>query len=259
MKKPPTEAHAGPSSPARRRFTLFDLMILAAAAAVGLGLRQHMVSSTEVSWSELWTADSLQNWSAADRDYFLFGLIEKLYFSGVMVLASLTFALIPIRLMKPRGTLVRIGRQPGWVASVAAAFVLIVMSGYRELVALVLRGSDSVEVADLSDLCLMGFSLAGIAVAAAWLCSWISRRRRAERGWVDRLGRLVGWCWIVFALLFAALRLGFARVNSYAQAGSVLSASGPPSLMTIPVPIMPAPPTPPPPTRPAPAAEGTGR
>jgi hypothetical protein len=36
----------------------------------------------------------------------------------------------------------------------------------------------------------------GFAVAGAWLALWLSGRRRPERMWIDRLGRVLGWLWL---------------------------------------------------------------
>jgi hypothetical protein len=40
------------------------------------------------------------------------------------------------------------------------------------------------------------------AVLAAWTILFLSHRGRPERSWIDRAGRALGICWIVFALVF---------------------------------------------------------
>ena len=47
--------------------------------------------------------------------------------------------------------------------------------------------------------------MAGLVVGGAWLALAMAGRWRAERWWVDRFGRLIGWFWIasaVHSLLF---------------------------------------------------------
>ena len=42
---------------------------------------------------------------------------------------------------------------------------------------------------------------AGFAVALAWLGLVLGGRWVSDRGWLDRAGRALGWCWIVMGSL----------------------------------------------------------
>jgi hypothetical protein len=43
--------------------------------------------------------------------------------------------------------------------------------------------------------------VAGYSVALTWLVLILSGRWAADRGWLDRLGRFLGLCWIGLAFL----------------------------------------------------------
>jgi hypothetical protein len=42
-----------------------------------------------------------------------------------------------------------------------------------------------------------GWPYSGPAVVGAWLALIVTRRWRAERGGIDRIGRLIGACWLI--------------------------------------------------------------
>ncbi len=37
-------------------------------------------------------------------------------------------------------------------------------------------------------------------VMIAWMLLAMGRRWRLERGWIDRSGRALGWCWIAWVV-----------------------------------------------------------
>jgi hypothetical protein len=47
----------------------------------------------------------------------------------------------------------------------------------------------------------------GIAVTAAWVNLAVCDRWKPEAGWIDRLGRAVGVCWIAITLQLTSLFL----------------------------------------------------
>ncbi len=51
-------------------------------------------------------------------------------------------------------------------------------------------------------------SVAGPAVAGAWIIQAASATMRPEPGWIDRAGAFVGWCWLAdFLLILIALNM----------------------------------------------------
>jgi hypothetical protein len=49
----------------------------------------------------------------------------------------------------------------------------------------------------------MGSIVAGSAVLWCWVTLALSGRWRPARGWLDRLGRVLGCCWLVLWLVYA--------------------------------------------------------
>jgi hypothetical protein len=85
-----------------------------------------------------------------------------------------TFTLLALRLLSPRPPAAELVRQPG------------------------LWASDGVVLGAASMLTLGYFQpvIFPVSVALAWLGLVMSGRWRAERSWIDRSGRVVGFCWL---------------------------------------------------------------
>jgi hypothetical protein len=183
--------------PAGRRFTLLDAMILVAATACGLavdGGLNALIRSTN-------GLDSMDLLGAlfGDRDYpELAGLLMLM---TMPVAAAWTLALIPLRLLKPRPSLRRLARQPGWMAACAFAVALAFSSAvFGGLVAVIDRTQSFVMMVTvgLSPLLAVGFAS---AIVATWLTLILGRHWRPERSWLDRSGRALGVFWIVLAIV----------------------------------------------------------
>lgn len=202
-------ADAAPAE-ARRRFTLFDLMILVAAVAAGLGLHQWLRDANEPTWQEL--REELVGPERMSASFWI-AFSEKTYPASVSFLSALTYAGVAIRLLRPRPSLIRIGREPGWIACVSAACFVSATLLLRLSAQLALRGNNTLEVEPPMNVMALGLFLTGAAVAAGWLCQWVSRRRRPERNWVDRFGRGIGWGWIALLILYATLALVAMRMT----------------------------------------------
>jgi hypothetical protein len=114
--------------------------------------------------------------------------------------AAFMLALIPIRLLRPRPGLRRLVRQPGFAACCAIAAVLAF--GFVEGLILVFfrdvqKGWGNVW--PFQQLWSIGIAFCGIfAVAGAWLLLALTGRWRAEKSWVDRLGRVLGTVWVAW-------------------------------------------------------------
>ena len=95
-----------------------------------------------------------------------------------------TFTTLFLRLRRPRPDWRELIRQPGMTACVAASASLVFAS-WLEWVFHV-----RVPIATVS-----------VAVSSAWLALVIGRAWKAERSWIDRIGRLVGVGWIAIGPL----------------------------------------------------------
>jgi hypothetical protein len=163
-----------------RVFTLLDAMVFVAATAVGLAVIRTC-SPVYYTWQytpippPTWV-----NWSSVVFSHWSF------YLSPLP--AAWALAVLILRLRAPRPTLHRVFRQPGLVAS--CAVVLCVLAGVAHYLADLHRPSYHEWPFEYTT-----YS-AGCAVGAVWLVLWLGGRWRAERSWIDRLGRGLGAYWI---------------------------------------------------------------
>lgn len=194
-----------PRPPSARRFTLLDGMILVASVAAGLGVLRAF--SGEGEWDFLVTPSL---WSRDLLDVLAADLIVMLAPPAV----SVTLAVLALRLRQPRPTWRRLVRQPGLMAGLAlvAAWAVVGIFTALHVTSLggvvVLANGGGVGPGDSPGYWLEVFSefaavFGGFAVASCWATLAVGRRWRAEAGWGDRLGRLVGVGWIAMALAVA--------------------------------------------------------
>src|SRR5262249_17938993 len=147
----------------------------------------------------------------------------------------LTMACLALRLRRPRPPRRRIWMQPGAAAALACALIFAV-KGIEVVAAFArpdtltlgapigraggVRVNESSYLLHVSvpapngvigsvDLGCWGVAMAafaapcGYSVGAVWLLLALSGRWRAERSWIDRLGRLLGAVWIAAAIAAA--------------------------------------------------------
>jgi hypothetical protein len=131
-------------------------------------------------------------------------------------LAALTIALLVLRMRSPRPPVRRLARQPGTVACMVASAVLLVVACWVGMTTATGRALEFSEHATKDLVHSRGsFSLypsgrnlvvyadrIGFAIAGAWLSLWLAGRWRSEPTWIDRLGRAMGWLWLILALVF---------------------------------------------------------
>jgi len=107
-----------------------------------------------------------------------------MYIYGTIVagVGILTLTFLVIRLRRPRPALRQLIWQPGMMACtiITLLFPTLFFATDRRSGPLV-------------------WLFMSASVAAAWLAAWWGGRMRPEPGWIDRLGRGLGVCWIVFA------------------------------------------------------------
>jgi hypothetical protein len=162
-----------------------DGMILVAALAGGFALAR-------LCWptSGNFSPHSVREWGCA-------------MFGATMI--PCTVAAVVIRLMRPRPDAERLLCQPGMAASCAAIVAIAIGLCPRVLGAVELHFSTMRHNAPNYQFYhhfWYIYSLPiGPAVAATWLALMFSGRWRPERGWIDRLGRILGGCWILFVFV----------------------------------------------------------
>jgi hypothetical protein len=178
-----------------RPFTLIDAMILVAATAVGFGiLRDWAAPAIWYPWPRLR--------SIVDFTHVVLGMMN-LYW---------TIAVVGIRLRRPRPSLRRLGRQPGFVAGVAVLLMTLI---YNLLRLYMILGPRRVLWERLYAFVLNLSSVQSIApaVAVAWMVLAVSGRWRPDSGWIDRLGRCVGFLWLgLLVMIFVKIMLHTAGV-----------------------------------------------
>ncbi|WP_435019072.1 hypothetical protein TA3x_001068 [Tundrisphaera sp. TA3] len=127
------------------------------------------------------------------------------------LLATWSLSLLVLRLRSPRPRGPRLWRQPGFTASVAAVFI----AGINGLIGLAtmihyfgVTAASKVLLCGESSIWLRCFlpnaedaPQVGTAIAAAWFILALSGRWKAEPGWIDRLGRVVGALWLIVSSL----------------------------------------------------------
>jgi hypothetical protein len=159
-----------------RPFTIADAMILVAAVAIGLATARGTMDYP--FWHRLGPTKH-----AAPITGFLL---------------VMTLAIVPIRLRRPRPSFRRLMRQPGMAACAA---VLLVMGVDGGIWVLYCWKHAYPLVQYLPNFWQVNSGRIAPAVAAVWLGMFLSRRCRVEPGWIDRLGRAIGFGWLL-GLLF---------------------------------------------------------
>ncbi len=161
----------------RRRFHLWDAMILVAAMAVGLAIARVALSQ------------GYPRRLISPRDHLLYA-IERGHAAVFSCVAALTAAFLPLRLRRPIPAFPRVCTQPGFVACCIAIVQLM----------------EGAVIASFAETAPHTFALAlspaiGISVAGAWLILWFNGWWKAEPGWNDAMGRVLGVCWIVMPVV----------------------------------------------------------
>jgi hypothetical protein len=194
----------------QRRFRLVDTMMLVAAMAIGFGLLQSIGRAAKRSpydWClELFGQGSLYELWDYRNKVLVFSLL------ATPLVAMITLAVIAIRFVGTRPRFRRLARQPGLVASCASSMAIL-FTGIPVIVGARAAGASWDETSSMlaaEDEVWSATMYAGLAVFVSWMTLLVSGRCRAERSWVDRLGRSLGVYWIVaaFALSVAFFLFG---------------------------------------------------
>ena len=167
-----------------RRFTLLDGLILIAATAIGMGVSRAIVApefgAVPVTIREV-------------KDLSLVVVV-----AATPVLWALTLALIPLWLRPPRPTRRLLFRHPGWTVGVVAVVApLAEAARWTILDAIGTTGLNFDRPSEGFDGFRRLLPTIGAGVSLAWFLLFASGRWRADRSWIDRLGRGLGTLWIL--------------------------------------------------------------
>jgi hypothetical protein len=175
---------AGLGTPGRR-FGLLDGMILVVGSAVGFACCRSVIPGS---------MDPIAGFSALN---WTFTAVDAVGF--LLMLSS--FMVLAMRLRSPRPTIRRVARQPG----AAACFAMVAFTTFRLLnVAYDLVTRNVIEYPSIESRVyhwLSPRSEDASTVAIVWMIFAFGRVGRPERSWIDRAGRVVGSCWILWALI----------------------------------------------------------
>jgi hypothetical protein len=175
------------SAPTRRKLTLFDLLTLIAATAVGLALLRVSIDGMEDRVMAKSPGTLIQSRITACRTY------------ASCFLAPWSVAILVLKLRTPRASSQRMEREPGFIACVAAN------SGVALYVILCLiqfaMGKLLFTPFAISRITWSLVNYAALMVTGAWLSLVLDSRWRSETDWVGVAGRIVGISWIGVFLL----------------------------------------------------------
>jgi hypothetical protein len=178
-------AHTSMNTPQTRNFGILDAMILVAATAAGLALYRAM------SFPPM-------NGFPKPAMIALAG-VEV----AVPLLVALTPAVLILRLRRPRPRWRRLARQPGLVACCVAMLILI----FEILLIVPINAAlfRSLPVFPSGSIFFRGY--AGYGVAGGWAIMALGGSWHPEPRWIDRLGRALGFAWIIVNLIAQSLPL----------------------------------------------------
>jgi hypothetical protein len=109
----------------------------------------------------------------------------------------------------------RLARQPGLMASFASGLVMALfgLEVVVRVVAAIAFSDDGVSWQDIpaltawlldEEMVTRVARCGGFAVLVSWTTLLFSRQWHVEQSWVDRLGRAIGFCWILAAFAIAS-------------------------------------------------------
>jgi hypothetical protein len=193
------------STTPRRRITLFDLMVLTAATAIGLSLVHVALWGYTVSAGLF--ARPLWHRSYPSKAWMV--PIAERVVPFLPCLAAWNGAFLITRLRGPRPRWRRLVFQPGFVAAVVALSILaaesLLLFGSATIDGQFGRSSPQFIALFVANGVVLVTHHAGWAVAVSWCTLAFAGRWRPEPSWVDRWGRALGCTWIILAPMASLL------------------------------------------------------
>jgi hypothetical protein len=169
-----------------RRVSLRGAMVLIAALAVGM---------PQSFWTLAWYVRPSIN-SSDGRVLLTWHNVLAIVSGLSPCLATVTIGLTALQWGRPRLTFRMLRRSPGLVACAVATIMVVAEAIYG----IESDGFRSFDQYWLQWLPVVARNTGG-AVTGAWLTLALSGRWRWGRDQLDRIGQIVGACWIIFFLL----------------------------------------------------------
>ncbi len=167
----------------RRRFSLAHGMILIAASAVGMALmRLFFQSASRVS---------------VGGNPFYNAQLNLFSFSPMLMVWSITLLFLQLR--QPRSPIRELAGTPGFGAVCATACVTIVHFSRMGIEA-ILDPKHSFLAEPFFILFSSMVPFVTLSIVPVWLLVALGGRWNRSMDWRERLGRVVGWSWIVLNL-----------------------------------------------------------
>ena len=212
-------------APRCRPFTVLDGMILVAATAVGLAIGLSMrseayhLSNGSIGIGEWPSIDppdysgGLLHWKTYRETH---RLLQQVAGESTPLMFPWTLAVLGLRLRRPRPTLRRLARQPGFAACASVAMMAVVgFLGHLSSTLEPMTWGDGfrfrwwLELINFRETYLTLDAsypaLLSVAVASAWALLALGRMARPEPGWLDRAGRVLGAYWVAVLVLSVSL------------------------------------------------------
>jgi hypothetical protein len=193
-------------TPRRRKFGVYDSMILIGGIAVWLAYGQQKLAILIQQFAALCHTIAayygfVSPVSVGPPQFLMKSM--AIYWSTVLwyfiqaselliLIATPVFLLMRVR--QPRPPLRALIGQPGTVAGLAVTFGLIWVTGWLHFLFFGRINDGTVTAIAV-----------GVTVALAWTCLALSRQWKAEPSWVDRMGRLLGAMAIAIGILAYSL------------------------------------------------------
>lgn len=182
-----------------RRFTVLDATVLIAATAAGLAVIRSLTGCQELILVSSRFQPPGINAAVLYR-------MRTLAFWPAPFLTAWTLALLTLSMRGPRPTLRRIARRPGTAVGLALVLSLIknvIIYGKDFIRALQAASPTSGRGGNWSYFFWSDVAArTGFFVLVAWSTLAMSGRWSARADWHDRLGRIIGICWVLIALIW---------------------------------------------------------
>ncbi len=200
MIEPAPVARLGKQS--RRNLTLMDLIVLVAGVAIGAAWLRAVQPALVRNPPNIMIGNP-PNIMMLILD-FAYQKVLRPYDQIFPFVAGLMIATLALRFLAPRPSLRLLIRQRGWTACLAATISFAVQWVFLGLLSLYLKFSLSVpltnrvvhEILENYGLGVGSFD-PGPYILTVWVTQAVMRRRVAAVDWVDRSGRLLGWCCVL--------------------------------------------------------------
>ncbi|HEV3167857.1 MAG TPA: hypothetical protein VGZ22_27900 [Isosphaeraceae bacterium] len=160
-----------------RKFNLIEAIIVIAALACGFALARMGLSASF----------PLARVPSQIRLSFMVQYILTVVCS---CLSTLTFAQLVLMLRSTRARTQEILQQPGTAACAVAAVII-----FSSVAASVVNAGLPVTIIPRS-FALLSIPV-GMGVGTVWLMMWTNGHWKGDPSWIDRMGRVLGYCWLL--------------------------------------------------------------